>query len=150
MLVGSAADNFFRGEGGADDIHGGAGFDIIDYRTSGAGVVVDLAAGTATAVEGDDTFTSIANTVLPLIVGWNLGRHQLYLSPKVGWQRWWSRGAMPVDVPFAGAGVGFAWRLRKRTSLITEVTALHTPTSLDNSDGAGILNVGVGLVFDGR
>jgi hypothetical protein len=90
------------------------------------------------------------HAVVPLIVGWNLGRHQLYLSPKVGWQRWWSRGAMPVDVPFAGAGLGFTWRVRERWSIVPEATALRSPTSLDQSDGMAIVHVGIGLVFEGK
>jgi hypothetical protein len=92
-----------------------------------------------------------AHAVLPLVIGLNLGsrarRHQLYWAPKVGVQRWWSAGAMPVDVPFAGSTLGFAWRIRERLTLVPEASLLRSPTSLDNSDGAAIVHVGVGLVF---
>jgi hypothetical protein len=91
------------------------------------------------------------HVVLPLVIGLNFGsadrRHQLYWAPKAGWQRLWSAGAMPVDVPFAGSTLGFAWRLRERLSLVPEATLLRSPTSLDQSDGSAIVHVGVGLVF---
>lgn len=90
-----------------------------------------------------------AHAVLPLVIGLNLGakRHQLYWAPKVGWQRWWSAGAMPVDVPFAGSSLGFAWRIRERLTLIPEATLLRTPTALDNSAGSAIVHVGLGLII---
>lgn len=91
-----------------------------------------------------------AHVVLPLVIGWNLGakRHQLYWSPRVGWQRWWSAGSMPVDVPFAGSTLGFAWRVRDRITIIPEGTVLRSPTSLDNSQGSAIVHFGIGVVFD--
>jgi hypothetical protein len=93
-----------------------------------------------------------AHAVLPAVIGLNVGsrarRHQLYWAPKVGWQRWWSAGAMPVDVPFAGSSLGFAWRVRGRISVIPEVTLLRSPTALDNSTGSAIVHAGVGVVFD--
>ncbi|WP_376094530.1 beta strand repeat-containing protein [Roseomonas sp. CCTCC AB2023176] len=68
-LTGNAADNFLNGEGGADTLVGGAGADTLqgstslfggdsdwaDYSSSGAGVTVNLAAGTGSGgdAEGD-------------------------------------------------------------------------------------------------
>ena len=46
---------------GAATVHGGAGSDAISYSDDGAGVSIDLAAGTATGVSGTTTFTSIEN-----------------------------------------------------------------------------------------
>src|SRR5687767_1632927 len=65
-------------------------------------------------IESSGARWDAAHVVAPLVAGVNLGarRHQLYLAPKVGWQRWWSAGAMPIDVPFGGVTVGFAWRVR--------------------------------------
>src|SRR4029077_18995103 len=48
---------------GAATVHGGAGSDAISYSDDGAGVTIDLAAGTATATGGTTTFTSIENAV---------------------------------------------------------------------------------------
>jgi hypothetical protein len=92
-----------------------------------------------------------AHAVLPLIIGINLGarRHQLFLSPKIGWQRWWSAGATPIDVPFSGAGIGFAWRLGSAT-LIPEITAVRSPVEINSQGSTAIVHVGLGLMFDGK
>jgi Ca2+-binding RTX toxin-like protein len=61
-LIGSGHANHFTPRSGNDLITGGAGFDYLDYSTQGAGVVVDLAAGTAHKSDGgfNDTFNSIS------------------------------------------------------------------------------------------
>ena len=46
---------------GTATVHGGAGSDAISYSDDGAGVSINLAAGTATGVGGTTTFTSIEN-----------------------------------------------------------------------------------------
>lgn len=93
-----------------------------------------------------------AHVVLPVVVGLNLGarRHQLFVAPKVGWQRWWSEGAMPVDLPFGGAGVGFAWRVGRATTLVPEATVLQSPTRVAGSAGSAIVHVGFAVVWDGK
>jgi Ca2+-binding RTX toxin-like protein len=48
------------GAGGDDTLTGGAGTDTADYASAAKGVVVDLAAGTATGA-GDDTLSEIEN-----------------------------------------------------------------------------------------
>ncbi|CAO3409230.1 calcium-binding protein [Azospirillum largimobile] len=55
LLDGGAGDDTLAGLGGADTLVGGDGTDTADYATSGAGVTVDLAAGTGTGgdAEGD-------------------------------------------------------------------------------------------------
>jgi Ca2+-binding RTX toxin-like protein len=59
-LLGSTADNYFRGNGGADTIDGRAGFDVIDYRDDAAGVTVNFATGTAKDGTGaTDTLTAL-------------------------------------------------------------------------------------------
>ncbi len=58
-LVGDALDNLFRGNGGDDTMVGGDGFDIVDYRTSGGSVTVDLDAGTSSGAAGNDSFSGI-------------------------------------------------------------------------------------------
>ncbi len=52
-LTGDAANNVLKGGAGADTLSGGEGRDTADYSGSGAGVRVDLAAGTAAG--GDAT-----------------------------------------------------------------------------------------------
>ncbi|MRD49151.1 hypothetical protein GHT07_17890 [Caenimonas koreensis DSM 17982] len=58
-LVGDAGDNILRGNGGNDQIDGGGGQDAVDYFAASAGVVVNIALGTATGADGTDTFTHI-------------------------------------------------------------------------------------------
>jgi Ca2+-binding RTX toxin-like protein len=59
-LIGSAADERFRGRQGDDSINGGAGSDTIDMRDAVASVTVNLALGTASG-DGNDVFVSIEN-----------------------------------------------------------------------------------------
>ena len=59
-LIGNAGSNAFDGWIGNDTIDGGGGFDRIEFRNNDSGVVVDLAAGTASGLwSGNDTLTSI-------------------------------------------------------------------------------------------
>ena len=48
---------------GAATVHGGAGNDAISYEDAGAGVTIDLDAGTSSAVGSTATFTSIENAI---------------------------------------------------------------------------------------
>ena len=62
VLIGNDDGNFLRGMKGNDVIDGGAGIDRVAYdRATGAGVVVSLAAGTASGADGDDTLSNIEN-----------------------------------------------------------------------------------------
>lgn len=46
VLIGGAGDDTLIGGAGADQLFGGSGMDYADYSASGAGVTIDLAAGT--------------------------------------------------------------------------------------------------------
>lgn len=63
-LTGDAAANILEGSGGDDLLDGGDGFDIATWffapeADDGTGVTVDLAAGTASGTEGNDTVAGI-------------------------------------------------------------------------------------------
>ena len=63
-LWGNDGDDVLAGDRGADRLHGGAGTDTLSYSLSGAGVRVNLAAGTAAGGHADgDTFRDIENMV---------------------------------------------------------------------------------------
>jgi hypothetical protein len=69
-FIGDAADNIFRGLGGADTFDGGTGFDEVGYDRDGrqygghGSITVDLAAGTAQDGFGaTDTLTNIESVV---------------------------------------------------------------------------------------
>lgn len=63
LLIGDGQDNSLRANRGDDTLRGGAGNDSAEYRNATGPVVVDLAAGTATGADGNDTLESIENTV---------------------------------------------------------------------------------------
>ena len=63
VLLGNAADNVLTGNAGNDSLMGRDGVDTANYATAGAGVTVDLGAGTATGGAGNDTLNSIENAV---------------------------------------------------------------------------------------
>ena len=63
-IDGGFGNDLLRGGAGADALIGGAGVDIADYAASGAGIVVDLAAGTGAGGDAQgDTLQSIENLV---------------------------------------------------------------------------------------
>jgi len=57
-IFGEDGDDIIDGGEGNDSIDGGAGQDTVTYASSGAGVTVDLGAGTATGY-GNDTITNV-------------------------------------------------------------------------------------------
>ncbi|MEO1795228.1 MAG: calcium-binding protein, partial [Pseudomonadota bacterium] len=59
-LAGGAGDDTLQGGQGADRLDGSSGIDVADYQTAGAGIDIDLQAGTAVGSDADgDTLTSI-------------------------------------------------------------------------------------------
>ncbi|MFE8583487.1 cadherin domain-containing protein [Sphingomonas sp. NCPPB 2930] len=63
-LIGGSGDDFLVGGAGADSLQGGAGFDTADYRASGAGVTVDLSAGTGRGGDAESDRLSGIEAVL--------------------------------------------------------------------------------------
>jgi hypothetical protein len=88
-----------------------------------------------------------ANT--PLLFGINVRqRDQIVLGPRVGWQRWYSSGARPVDVPQAGTSIGYAWGVRPSLTVMPEVSWLYSPTgAAGRENGSVLFTAGVGFLF---
>jgi Ca2+-binding RTX toxin-like protein len=61
VLIGNDEDNQLRGEQGDDFLDGGAGSDAVFYFDARGPVTVNLATGTATGADGNDTFVNIEN-----------------------------------------------------------------------------------------
>ncbi|WP_376099251.1 hypothetical protein ACE7GA_10785 [Roseomonas sp. CCTCC AB2023176] len=61
LISGLGGDDLIVGLGGNDTLDGGEGTDTTSYALAGAGVVVDLAAGSATGGAGTDVLTGIEN-----------------------------------------------------------------------------------------
>jgi Ca2+-binding RTX toxin-like protein len=62
LLTGGAGNDTLIGGRGADELYGGAGIDLADYTSSGAGVQVDLGAGTFAGGDAEgDSLAGIEN-----------------------------------------------------------------------------------------
>jgi hypothetical protein len=109
----------------------------------GAGV------GYRVTTSSDAVFEAV-HASLPVSVGLALGRHQLVVSPTVGAQRWYSSGARPVDLPFAGASLGFRWQLGKRVALLPELTWAETSAKNFMTDTSRLFHLGVAVLVGGR
>jgi hypothetical protein len=107
---------------------------------AGAGVGYRLAGSSGAVVEG--VFGSV-----PVIGGVELGRHQLVLSVVGGYQRWYSSGATPVDVPFVGNSLGFVWQVGKNWALLPEVGAAWTPKDNFMSESSRLFHAGLAAMW---
>ncbi|MCE9577091.1 MAG: hypothetical protein K8W52_28345 [Deltaproteobacteria bacterium] len=87
------------------------------------------------------------HAAVPVILGVDLGRHQLVLSPTVGYERLWSSGARPVSLPFAGYSLGFRWQLARRWALLPEATVGYTPARNYRTDSSQLFQVGLAVLF---
>jgi hypothetical protein len=83
----------------------------------------------------------------PVIAGLELGRHQLVGAITGGYQRWYSSGARPVDVPFVGPSLGFLWQLGRRWALLPEVGSAYTPVPNMVTTDSRLFHVGVAVVW---
>lgn len=84
----------------------------------------------------------------PVIGGVELGRHQLVVSVTGGYQRWYSSGARPVDVPFVGPSLGFLWQIKDRWALLPEIGSAFTPMKSTMSDESRLFHAGVAVVWN--
>ena len=84
----------------------------------------------------------------PVIGGVELGRHQLVVSVNGGYQRWYSSGARPVDVPSVGESLGFLWQVSKRWALLPEVGSAYTPVKNLMNDDSRLFHVGIAAMWN--
>jgi hypothetical protein len=84
---------------------------------------------------------------LPLLLGWNVGRHQIVLTPEAGLQLWTSAGSSEVWAPLTGLTLGFVWRLGERFTLVPEAGAYRTKMAIEHSRGTVMVHLGVGMLF---
>jgi hypothetical protein len=92
---------------------------------------------------------------VPLAVGWNVGRgDQLVLAPRLVYQmRLGNEGvSYPLSYLFAGASVGFAWKLSPHWTLLPEVSFLtelySQPGFSSNLEGTLGIQASAGVLFD--
>ncbi len=107
---------------------------------AGAGVGYRIAESGGAIIEG--AFVSA-----PVIGGVELGRHQLVVSVAGGYQRWYSSGARPVDVPFLGQSLGFVWQIKQRWALLPEIGTAYTPVPNNMADDSRLFHAGLAVVW---
>lgn len=110
-----------------------------------------LAAGAAAGyriAESGGAIIEGAFVSAPLIGGVELGRHQLVVSVNGGYQRWYSSGARPVDVPFVGQSLGFVWQVRRRLALLPEIGSAFTPVKNSMTDDSRLFHAGVAVIWN--
>jgi hypothetical protein len=83
----------------------------------------------------------------PLIGAVELGRHQLVLSLDAGFQRLYSSGARPVDIPYAGASIGFVWQIARTWALLPEAGADLSPTGNFMTEHSRLFHVGLAALW---
>lgn len=115
------------------------------WQRGRVGVAVGAGLGYRT-VDASGAPFEIVQASMPLIVGIRLGRHELALSPTLTWQRWYSMGTVPVDIPAAGASIGFRWRIAERWALLPEIGAARSPVGFQAFEQSALLHVGIAVV----
>jgi hypothetical protein len=83
----------------------------------------------------------------PVIGGVELGRHQLVVSVSGGYQRWYSSGARPVDVPFIGESIGFVWQVGRHWAIFPEVGAAYTPMRNMMTEDSRLVHAGIAVLW---
>jgi hypothetical protein len=109
-----------------------------------------LAAGAAAGyriAESGGAIIEAGFVSVPVIGGVELGRHQLVVSVAGGYQRWYSSGARPVDVPFVGQSLGFLWQIKGRWALLPEVGTAYTPVPNNMADDSRLFHAGLAVVW---
>ena len=109
-------------------------------------VAVGAAAGYRIAESGGAIVEGV-HVALPVIGGVDLGRHQLVWSIVGGYQRWYSSGARPVEVPFLGDSIGFLWQIDNRWALLPEVGTAWTTTKNFMTDETRLFHLGIAVVY---
>jgi hypothetical protein len=84
---------------------------------------------------------------LPLLMGIDVGRHQIVVAPEAGLQLWTSAGANEVWAPMIGLSLGFVWRIGQRFALVPEAAAYRTDVRIDYSRGSQMFHLGLGFLY---
>ena len=117
---------------------------------------VDLATGASVSyhfvMQGDQPF-HVVGGVVPLLLGLNMGPHQLVFGLKVGDYVLSSYGQKPQNNVFFGGSIGLALRVR-RVQFQPELSLLYAPvrwggeTPADETTGLTVVSFGIALPID--
>jgi hypothetical protein len=89
----------------------------------------------------------VSYLTLPLLLGVDVGRHQIVVAPEAGVQLWTSAGANAVWAPMVGLSLGFVWRIGQRFALVPEAAAYRTDVKIDYSRGSQMFHLGIGFLY---
>lgn len=134
LALGEALSSFGLEGGGRVQIRDGERVDI------GIGASAGYKIGTSSGA----VFESV-HVALPVSFGIRLGKHQLIWAPNVSWQRWYSMGTNPVDIPAAGSSLGFEWKVNERYTILPELGWSISPVELANFDRTVLVHFGIAL-----
>ena len=109
-------------------------------------LAVGAAAGYRIAESGGAIVEGV-HAAVPLIGGVDLGRHQLVYSVIGGYQKWYSSGASPVEVPFIGQSLGFLWQINSRWALLPEAGNAYTPTRNFMAEHTRLFHLGIAVMY---
>jgi hypothetical protein len=84
---------------------------------------------------------------VPLLMGIDVGRHQIVVAPEAGVQLWTSAGSDEVWAPMMGLSLGFVWRIGQRFALVPEAAAYRTDVKIDYSRGSQMFHLGIGFLY---
>jgi hypothetical protein len=115
---------------------------------------LDVALGSALGyhqgILGGAPWHSFQLTV-PLLLGVNIGNHQLIISPRIADYILASYGQNTINTFWGGLGIGYAWRIKKGLDLIPELTVLYSPVSFNGREpgqgqvGVTLIQLGLGI-----
>jgi hypothetical protein len=89
----------------------------------------------------------VTYATVPLLVGIDVGRHQIVVAPEAGLQLWTSAGSNEVWAPMLGLSLGFVWRIGQRFALVPEAAAYRTDVKIDYSRGSQMFHLGIGFLY---
>lgn len=109
-------------------------------------LAVGAAAGYRIAESGGAIIEGVHGAV-PVIFGVDLGRHQLVYSVVGGYQKWYSSGASPVEIPFISNSIGFLWQINDRWALLPEAGNGWTPTRNFMTEDTRLFHLGIAVMY---
>lgn len=133
--------------------YGGAIDTKWQLSTGSPKVALATSAGYHSLVLGGTPWHSFQATV-PLLFGFDIGKHQLIAGPRIAHYVLTSYGQNTINAFLGGASVGFAWRVSSKVDLLPELTYLYSPVrfggEVGGADqiGANFLNLGLGITVD--
>lgn len=100
------------------------------------------------------TPSHVFSGTLPLLIGVDLGRDQLFFGPRLSYGIAASYGANAVSAAYYGLSLGYAWRWTRTFTFVPEVVWMYSPVRFNgeiddpNRRGSNALQLAVGGIID--